>query len=88
MSEIVRSIRVKIFDKDSQPRDQYYVVGGNVGMGVDEEKKPIRKIISNIEVMEDAHSKFYRIYVTVGNEVQIWKDEPANQYCTPEYSND
>jgi hypothetical protein len=81
----LRSVRIKIFDFDNKPRDMVFTKGQKVNMGKDLENRVIQKEICNIEMVNQQRIV---IYTRQKDEIQIWKDEPYNEYVSVEYEND
>jgi hypothetical protein len=81
MSNVIRTLRVKIFDREGQVRDAYFQVGSEMSFG-----KGLRKTIHSIEY--DANEREYHVYAKMGDEVQLWKQEPKNEYTSVEFDND
>lgn len=80
----IRTLRIKIFDNENGCRDAYVQVGSTCKVGYDNDKKPIFKKVEAIEEVEGG----FDIYLESGNEVQLWKHEPKNQYTSVEYDID
>lgn len=58
-----------------------YVVGGFHPIRINGEKHPTRMEVSSIEETENK----YLVYLKNGDEVQLWKEIPKNEYVTPEH---
>jgi hypothetical protein len=81
----IRSVSYKIFDNDGNPRDMVFQLGSKHNVGFEDDKKtPIRKHVSDI-ILEDGR---VLVYLSDGQDAQIWKDVPYNKFCTLEYEND
>ena len=82
----IRSVSYKIFDNDGNPRDMVFQLGSKHNVGFEDEAKkiPIRKSVSDI-ILEDER---LFVYLSDGQDAQIWKDIPYNKFCTLEYEND
>jgi hypothetical protein len=82
----IRSVSYKIFDNDGNPRDMVFQLGSKHNVGFEDEKKqmPIRKYVSDI-VLEDER---VLVYLSDGQDAQIWKNIAYNKFCTLEYEND
>lgn len=58
-----------------------YVVGGTHPIRIENERQPKLMKVSSIEETE----KHYQIYLKEGDEIQLWKEIPKNEYVTPEH---
>ena len=77
-AKALRSVRIKIFDFENKARDVIFNKGQKLHFG------KVDKIISDI-IEENGR---ILIYTKQKDEVQLWKDEPKNEYVTVEYEND